>query len=601
VTDAVLGTSDALLAGLDPEQREVALATRGAVCVLAGAGTGKTRAITYRIAYAASAGLVNPAHVLALTFTVRAAGELRGRLRQLGAGLRPDLSFGELGLGLVRASTFHAAALRQLNYFWPRVIGGRPPRLVDSKAALVREAAKLAQVRLEGSAGKGNRGAGLSDAAAEIEWAKVSQVRPDGYARAAAAAGRSPAAGIAPMASVYAAYEQLRRERQLIDFESVLELTAAILGESQAAADQVRHTFRYFVVDEYQDVNPLQKLLLDAWLGDRDELCVVGDPNQVIYSFTGATPSYLTGFTAEFPAATVVRLVRDYRSTPQVVAVANQLVRSGAALIAQRPPGPRPVLTEYSDDDAEAAGLAIGVQALLAGGTAAREIAVLVRINADTERFELALAQAGVPYVVRGAERFYERPVVRQALVLLRGAARGDAAGVGRGRPAGDPGGDPLPSSVRHVLIGMGLTQGPPGGGAAARERWESLAAIAQLADDLHARRPDATLTDFSAELAQRAELGHAPAVDGVTLTSMHAAKGLEWDAVLLPGLVEGLMPIVHARTPDAIEEERRLLYVAVTRAREHLYLSWSPARAPGGGRGAGRPRSRFLDEIRLR
>jgi DNA helicase-2/ATP-dependent DNA helicase PcrA len=573
VADAVLGTSDALLAGLDPEQREVALATRGPVCVLAGAGTGKTRAITYRIAYAVSAGLVNPAHVLALTFTVRAAGELRGRLRQLGAGLRPDLSFGELGLGLVRASTFHAAALRQLNYFWPRVIGGRPPRLVDSKAALVREAAKLAQVRLEGSAGKGNRGAGLSDAAAEIEWAKVSQVRPDGYA--------------------------LRRERQLIDFESSLELTAAILGENQAAADQVRQTFRYFVVDEYQDVNPLQKLLLDAWLGDRDELCVVGDPNQVIYSFTGATPSYLTGFTAEFPAATVVRLVRDYRSTPQVVAVANQLVRSGAALIAQRPPGPRPVLTAYPDDGAEAAGLAIGIQALLAGGTAAREMAVLVRINADTERFELALAQAGVPYVVRGAERFYERPVVRQALVLLRGAARGDAAGVGRDSHVGDP----LPSSVRHVLTGMGLTAGPPGGGAAARERWESLAAIAQLADDMHARRPDATLTDFSAELAQRAELGHAPAVDGVTLASMHAAKGLEWDAVLLPGLVEGLMPIVHARTPEAIEEERRLLYVAVTRAREHLYLSWSPARAPaqGGGRGAGRPRSRFLDELRLR
>jgi DNA helicase-2/ATP-dependent DNA helicase PcrA len=557
---------DTLLAELDPEQREVVLATGGPVCVLAGAVTGKTRAITYRIAYAAAVGRLNPAHVLALTFTVRAAGEMRGRLRQLGTGQ-------------VRASTFHAAALRQLNYFWPRVVGGRPPQLIDSKAALVREAAKQAGVRLDSP--------GVADAAAEIEWAKSLQVRPDGYPPAARAAGRTPQAGADPVAAVFAGYERLRRERNLIDFESVLELTAAIVLEHRAAADQVRSSFRYFVVDEYQDVNPLQKLLLDAWLGDRDELCVVGDPNQVIYSFTGASPAYLTGFTAEFPDATVVRLVRDYRSTPQVVAVANQLVRGGGQLVAQRPPGPQPVLTQFADDPAEAAGLAIQVQALLAGGVPAREIAILVRVNADTERFEQALGEAGVHYVVRGAERFYERPVVRQALVLLRGAARGPDQR------------DALPAAVRDVLSGVGFSAGaPPGGGAAARERWESLAAIAQLADDMYAARPDASLADFAAELTQRAELGHAPAVDGVTLASMHAAKGLEWDAVLLPGLVEGLMPIVHAKTAEAIEEERRLLYVAVTRAREHLYLSWSPTRTPG--RGTARQRSRFLDGLRL-
>jgi DNA helicase II / ATP-dependent DNA helicase PcrA len=579
VTDAGQESCDALLAGLDPEQREVALAARGPVCVLAGAGTGKTRAITHRIAYAVASGIVNPAHVLALTFTVRAAGELRGRLAQLGAG--------GPGAAQVRASTFHAAALRQLNYFWPRVIGGRPPGLIDTKAGLVREAAKEAHVRLDGATA-----VGLADAAAEIEWAKATQIRPEGYAGAAARAGRSPAAGLEKMASVFAGYERLRRERHLIDFESVLELTAAIVLEHRQAADQVRGTFRHFVVDEYQDVNPLQKLLLDAWLGDRDDLCVVGDPQQVIYSFTGATPAYLTGFTAEFPGATVVRLVRDYRSTPQVVAVANRLIPGGGALVAQRPPGPAPVLTGFSDDADEAAGLAVQVRALLTAGVPAREIAVLVRINADTERFERALAGAGVPYVVRGAERFYERPVVRQALVLLRGAARGEA-----GTEPGDR--DALPDAVRHVLTGVGFTEVPPAGGAAARERWESLAAIAQLSDDMYMAHPDAGLGDFSAELARRAELGHAPAVQGVTLASMHAAKGLEWDAVLLPGLVEGLMPIVHARTADAIEEERRLLYVAVTRARQHLYLSWSPARGPGV-RGPARPRSRFLDDVRI-
>ncbi len=575
-------SATAILDGLDPEQREVALATRGAVCVLAGAGTGKTRAITHRIAYAAATGVMDPAHVLALTFTVRAAGELRGRLRQLGAGQ-------------VRASTFHAAALRQLNYFWPRIVGGRPPRLIDAKGVLVREAAKLARVRLDA----------VSDAAAEIEWAKALQIRPDGYAAAAVADGRtSVGSGVGPadLAAVFAGYEQLRGERHLIDFESVLELTAAMLFENRAAAEQVHGMFRYFVVDEYQDVNPLQKLLLDAWLGERDDLCVVGDPNQTIYSFTGATPSYLTGFTSEFSEAKMVRLVRDYRSTPQVVAVANQLIRATTPLVAQRKAGPAPLLTEYADDAEETSGLTVQIRALIAGGVPAREIAVLVRINALTERFELALAQAGVAYVVRGAERFYERPVVKQALVLMRGAARAEAVGTGAaaGGSAGRLGGipQPLPDAVRHVLTGMGFAAGvPAGGGAAARERWESLTAIAQLADDMQAANPVATLGDFAAELTQRAELGHAPVVDGVTLATMHAAKGLEWDAVLLPGLVEGVMPIVHAKTPDAIAEERRLLYVAVTRAREHLYLSWSPVRAAATRQT--RARSRFLDDLR--
>jgi DNA helicase-2/ATP-dependent DNA helicase PcrA len=429
---------------------------------------------------------------------------------------------------------------------------------------------------------------------------------------AATEARRAPSAGVEDTGRLYAAYEALRRDRQLIDFESVLELTAAILLTEPAAAREVHAAFRYFTVDEFQDVNPLQKLLLDAWLGGREDLCVVGDPRQTIYSFTGATSEYLRAFTVDYPQATMVRLVRDYRSTPQVVGVANRLVAGPAspaagavsaaaagsaappgpadsgALVAQRPPGPEPAVTRYANEEAEAAGVAASIATLIRGGVPAHEIAVLLRINAHMERFERALSDAQVPYVVRGAERFYDRPEVRQALVLLRGAAR--AAGAGTDS-TGLPG--ELRAAVRHVLASAGLTAAPPAARGAVRERWESLAAIAGLADDLAAARPSATLAEFAAELAERAEAGHAPVAAAVTLATMHAAKGLEWDAVLLPGLTEGIMPIVHARTAEAVEEERRLLYVAVTRARVHLALSWAPARTPGAE--SSRQRSRFL------
>ncbi|HVT70735.1 MAG TPA: ATP-dependent helicase, partial [Trebonia sp.] len=454
--------ADDLLAALDPEQRAVALASRGPVCVLAGAGTGKTRAITHRIAYAVATGAVNPAHVLALTFTVRAAGELRGRLRALGGGA-----------AAVRAATFHSAALRQLTHFWPRVIGGRPPRLVESKLPLLREAAAGLGLRVDGPA--------LADAVTEIEWAKVCQVHPDSYVFAATEAGRAPSPGVEETGRLYAAYEALRRDRQLIDFESVLELTAAILLTEPAVAREVHAAYRYFTVDEFQDVNPLQKLLLDAWLGGREELCVVGDPRQTIYSFTGATADYLRSFAADYPRATVVRLVRDYRSSPQVVAAANRLAASfppppgpagssataapvasvasiaSDALVAQRPPGPEPAVTRYPDDEAEAAGVAASIAALIKQNVPPNEIAILLRVNAHLERFERALSAAGVPYVVRGAERFYDRPEVRQALVLLRGAAR--AAGAGTDA-TGLPG--ELPAAVRHVLASAGLTAAPP-------------------------------------------------------------------------------------------------------------------------------------------
>ncbi|MET8831245.1 ATP-dependent DNA helicase UvrD2 [Streptomyces sp. NPDC004610] len=571
-------TADAVLEGLDPEQREVATTLRGPVCVLAGAGTGKTRAITHRIAYGVRAGILQPSSILAVTFTNRAAGEMRGRLRMLGAQG-------------VQARTFHSAALRQLQYFWPKAVGGAMPRLVDRKSQLVADAAAACRLRLD-------RGE-LRDAMGEIEWAKVTQTVPADYALAAAKAGRDLPRDPAEIAQLYAAFEDLKRARGVIDFEDVLLLTVGVLQDRHDIADQVRAQYQHFVVDEYQDVSPLQQRLLELWLGPREDLCVVGDASQTIYSFTGATPDHLLDFRVRHPGATVVKLVRDYRSTPQVVHLANGLLaqaRGRAAdhrleLISQRPAGPEPVHTEYGDEPAEAEGAARRIRALLDSGVPAGEIAILFRANAQSETYEQALADAGVPYQLRGAERFFDRPEVRKAGVALRAAAR-----FGGNDAALDEAVD-LPSQVRAVLSGEGWTTQPPAGSGAVRERWESLAALVHLAQDFAAAGPGATLGDLVAELDERAGAQHAPTVQGVTLASLHSAKGLEWDAVFLVGVAEGMMPITYARTDEQIEEERRLLYVGVTRARERLHVSWALARSPGHR--PNRRASRFLDGLR--
>ncbi|GMA32123.1 ATP-dependent helicase [Litorihabitans aurantiacus] len=561
-----------LLAALDDDQRAVAEHLSGPLCVLAGAGTGKTRAITYRIAHGVATGAFAPTNVLAVTFTARAAAEMRTRLR-------------DLGVGGVQARTFHAAALRQLSYFWPQVVGGGLPRIAEHKASLVAEAS--------GRLGLGADRLAIRDLAAEIEWAKVSLVTPDDYVRAAADAGRPGAAGhdLTTVARLLSVYEDAKTERGVIDFEDVLLLTVGVLAEREDIARTVRQQYRHFVVDEYQDVSPLQQRLLALWLGERHDLCVVGDVSQTIYSFTGASPRHLTEFGRTHPGARVVRLVRDYRSTPQVVQLANDvLARAGRArsdaavtLVAQRPNGPGVAFEAFDDDEDEARGVAARIGDLIRRGVAAREIAILYRTNAQGEAFEQALASAGIGYLVRGGERFFARREVREAIALLRGAAR-----------AVDPD-DELPQIVRDVLAGSGWEAQPPAARGAVRERWESLDALVKLADDLFAQR-GAGLEAFVTELLERAAEQHAPALDGVTLASLHAAKGLEWDAVFLAGVCEGLLPISFAETPEAVDEERRLLYVGVTRAREHLVLSYARSRTPGGR--ASRKASRFLDGI---
>jgi DNA helicase-2/ATP-dependent DNA helicase PcrA len=587
---------DELLAGLDREQREVARALHGPVCVLAGAGTGKTRAITHRIAYGVAAGVFQPNQLLAVTFTARAAGEMRGRLRGLGAGA-------------VQARTFHSAALRQLMYFWPQTVGGPSPRILESKIPLVAEAASACRIKTDRAA--------LRDLASEVEWCKSTQTAPEDYAAAVAKAQRTPPREPAEVSRVYAAYEEGKRDRGFIDFEDVLLLTIGVLESRPDIADQVRAQYRHFVVDEYQDVNPLQQRLLDQWLGQRNSLCVVGDASQTIYSFTGASPEYLLDFPDRYADATVIRLVRDYRSTPQVVGVANALLaaipqdtqagrtaaRARLELVAQRHAGPPVTYTEYPDEAAEAEGVAANIKTLIDRGMRPAEIAVLFRINAQSEVYEQALADRGVPYVVRGVERFFDRPEVRQSVLLLRGAARSSGAGQsesGTGTDSADGeerDREGLAATVRAVLSGNGWSPNAPAGSGRVREQWESLAALAALAEEYASGHPRAGLTEFVHELEERAAVQHAPVVDGVTLASLHSAKGLEWDAVHLVGLTEGLLPITYAETEEQVEEERRLLYVGVTRARETLNLSWALARAPGG-RASRRP-SRFLDSLR--
>ena len=468
-------SADAVLDGLDPEQREVAANPSGPMVVLAGAGTGKTRAITHRIAYAVLSGAQQPQRTLAVTFTARAAGEMRTRLR-------------DLGVGGVQARTFHAAALRQLHYFWPQAIGGAAPEVMPHKAGAVAEAAGRLRMRFDRT--------GIRDVSAEVEWAKVNMLTSETYATAARAANReAPGLDLTAMSRVIASYEEVKAERGVIDFEDVLLVLVGILEENDTVARAVREQYRSFVVDEYQDVNALQQRLLDLWLADRQDICVVGDPAQTIYSFTGASPAHLLGFRSRHPRARQVELVRNYRSTPEIVGLANLVLRSpgggrrsgSVVLEAQRASGDAPVLMNHPDDPSEAAAVAAQIGDLVAAGAAPADIAVLFRTNGQSEAVESALADAGIPYLVRGGERFFQRKEVRDAIVLMRGAVRSDDgscamsswAPAGRGtRPApGEPresGGSPSRRSLRSRTTSWRPTgrRGCPPSSASSTSAW---------------------------------------------------------------------------------------------------------------------------------
>jgi len=377
-----------------------------------------------------------------------------------------------------------------------------------------------------------------------------------------------------------------------MDMEDVLLFAAGVLASDERVAAQVRRQYKWFVVDEFQDVSPLQSALLDLWLGGRNELCVVGDPAQTIYSFAGADATYLLDFPKRYPGTTSVELVRNYRSTPQVVAAANTLLAgpagsggAGVELRSQQKAGSAVRFVGHPDEVAEASFVADQVAALQRRGTTPGQIAVLFRINAQSEHFEDALSDRGIPYVVRGAARFFERPEVREAVVRLRGAAR-----------SGETGDLPWLDAVRGVLGGMGWTAEPPTGRGQVRDRWESWQALVTQAEEFQAERSSADLSEFVADLDRRVAEQHAPAADGVTLATFHAAKGLEWDAVFCVGVQDGTVPITYADRDETVEEERRLLYVGMTRARHDLTVSWAAARNPG--QAARRQPSRFLTPL---
>ena len=536
-----MGVEDSILAALDSEQRAVALATRGPVCVIAGAGTGKTRAITHRIAYAAAIGTMDPQKVLALTFTAKAAGEMRARLRTL-------------GVPTVAARTIHSAALKQLLYFWPSVFGGRTPDLITTKTGFLSEA--ISRAGLSESLRATNREL-MRDIASEIEWAKVSQVAPSDYVDQVGRRTQKPRVLPEQIAQIYTAYESIKKQELAIDFEDVLLLCSAMLEQEREVRERVQDQYRYFTIDEYQDISPIQQRLINAWLGTRKDICVVGDPAQTIYSFAGATPVFLNSFTQRFPEAQVIRLTTGYRSTPEITFAANALLRSatmGQELVAFNTHGSKPMVTGYSDESAEIKGVMAEINQLLSGGTQPQEIAILARTNAQLKGAEKAMLAQNIPYQVRNTERFFERREIRDFLKQVRQASVIPAEGQGWI--------DELRSIAQPYLTGEAI---------------DGIAALLHLARELDAddNFSPKTLRGYLREVEDRVQQNNPPTMPVVTLATLHAAKGLEWDRVFLIGASEGQLPLTNSAGEAVVDEERRLFYVGITRAKADLHISY--------------------------
>ena len=562
-----------LLVDLDPEQRAAVLATTGPIAILAGAGTGKTRVISRRTAYAIGTDVVPPDQVLVVTFTDKAAREMVERLQFL-------------GLPGVTARTFHAHALSQLRFFWPSRHAGEPlPQLLDSKIPILGRLARQLPGHFRFTPAK--------DLADEIEWAKSRQIGPRAYERDVERLdpGRVPPVPLDLFVRTFEGYERAKARQGRIDFDDLLVETIRLLEDDAEAAKTVRGRKRWFSVDEYQDTNPLQQRLLELWLDDRADLCVVGDVDQTIYTFTGASSDYLTTFSERHPGARILDLTRNYRSSPQILELANRLIAADGRskrLTTSRGAGPEPTISKFASAEAEESALVDAIRALIASGVAPAEIAVLVRVNAQIEPIEAVLTEAGVAFQVRGV-RFYDRPEVKAAISSLR-------------QPGLDEVGMALIGAVRRRWVdAVGFEEEGASAveGREARERQSALETLLAIVTTVVQGNAGAGADTVLEAIAGRAAHERDNAADGVNLLTYHRAKGLEWNAVFLPMLEDGSLPIRQALDDDAaLAEERRLLYVGITRAREHLALSWAERRE-ARGRESRRQPSRFLLDLR--
>ena len=539
-----------ILAELDPDQLAVATAITGPVCVIAGAGTGKTRVITNRIAYAINSGVTDPTRVLALTFTAKAAGEMRARLRAL-------------GISNAAARTFHSAALKQLLYFWPYAFGGQFPTLLTTKSGFISQAITRAEVAIPAQVNA------LREIASEIEWAKVLQISPDSYQQEAIENNRlvrlpnnkSESENLSMIAQVYEAYESLKRQERTLDFEDVLLLTVGMLEEDRGVRERVRDQYRYFTVDEYQDVSPLQQRLLNLWLGNREELCVVGDAAQTIYSFAGATSNFLLNFQNRFPNAQLFRLSRGYRSTPEIINTANKILRQanlisdhGNELQSANSHGDIPMVNGFTSQSDEIAYVCAEVAKLINNQVDSSEIAVLARTNAQLDQVKSALNNAKIASQIRSGERFFDRVDVRDAMRVIRSASV-------------------LPSEIGDWYADLVSVLRPFGDA-------DYVVGFLKLAKSIQ-ENGGTNMRAFLREIEDRAEQNNPPTLPGVTLATLHAAKGLEWNHLFLIGVSDGVLPM-----GNDLNEERRLFYVGVTRAKQRIQITY-----------AGKP-SVFLDQF---